>query len=957
MSSVRPLSSELWKQKCSHQFSTRLDTVRSLLVVHHPWVPSRAGGFGEWTAQVTPPTGWRPGDRLFLSFYQSDNYVGTQSQDAWTGTQAFNGHRFKQVLVNGQLVWEQDVADAAMVDPMDQPEDTQRSGYPEPYRVVEITPHATHKMTVTLRGLDKVASTTKLPDDVYKRFSWSSLDPRKAIQNFHTTLYFGDVHLTLDDRVVRPKDQALRVRPRGRTRPRALPAAGIPFILVSSDRLPVSGYPVRSGVPMPQGVIRPGTPVALHDPRGQTVPFAATELSHWPDGSVRWLLCEFVANHNGRYRLLPGGDPTAPQQPVFVATNDAQTTVTNGVLTLRVGQATGSGIFDGLSLTSGFALGEMDLSVKLNRVGWRDHFTAQRQRVLIERSNPVCAIIRVEGDLVDEKGQRFGPWRARLHIWAGVPYLLADWRLVNETDQAIAMLLDWSAHIRLPDVDNAVVDFGPFTPGFDRDDIGIKAVGHRSDIQTARNMMLYNNSELSCRQERVGQARLYRNTSWVATTEQATGHVHLQHPEGSVVGAMQWFAEEYPKGIVVRPDRLILATLPESPDALGWAHDRPFVHIGRGEAKRQTFALWLQDKPSTRREAERFNHCVQDAPRLLNQEWFIASGALDAGPPRDTPGLSAWAEAIAPVIERTGIGAPRLGHREYWDTAWGNDYRGRTHQALLQHIETGDRRWYRYFDAACTHNRDVDGIHFCPEHPDWVGFSHLYSEDHTSSGPMVGIGLNCDGLLDHYLMTGDPDSREAVEGRAIRLLDANPWERSARNIGWPLSQAIRWYDQTGDRRFLDKARDLVAAARAYIEPRRGVFFEIHGSYNYVGTVPFMTGYLAFGLVRYHQSTGDAGALRLLNLLAVGLFSESRTAYGRFQLSPFPEINYATDRSRGYNAMIGGLAGYLFHVTGDDLYKAWASECYDTIVERSDDAQVTMDMLPLAGWMLFAVTRG
>ena len=119
----------------------------------------------------------------------------------------------------------------------------------------------------------------------------------------------------------------------------------------------------------------------------------------------------------------------------------------------------------------------------------------------------------------------------------------------------------------------------------------------------------------------------------------------------------------------------------------------------------------------------------------------------------------------------------------------------------------------------------------------------------------------------------------------------------------------------------------------------------------------MTGYLAFGLVRYHQSTGDAGALRLLNLLAVGLFSESRTAYGRFQLSPFPEINYATDRSRGYNAMIGGLAGYLFHATGDDLYKAWASECYDTIVERSDDAQVTMDMLPLAGWMLRAVTRG
>lgn len=956
MSSAQSLPPDLWKEKRSHRFSTRIDPVRSLLVVHHPSVPSRAGGFGEWTAQITPPADWRPGDRLFLSFYQSDNYVGTQSQDAWTGTQAFIGHRFKQALVNGHVVWEQDVADEAMVDPKDQPADTQKSGYPEPYRVVEVTAYAANKMAVTFRAVDKVASTMKLPGDVYKRFAWSSQNPEEAARNFQTSLYFGDIYLTLNDRIVRPKEQALRVRSRGRTGLRSLPKAGIPFTLATSDRLPGSGYPVRSGVPMPQGALQPGTPCALHDPKGQAVPFIATELSHWPDGSVRWLLCEFVAKRNGIYRLLPGVAPTEPTQPVLVVTNDVQTTVTNGVLTLNVGQATGSGVFDGLSLTSGFALGEMDLSVKLNRVGWRDHFKAQRQRVLIERSNPVCTIIRVEGDLLDEKGQRFGPWRARLHIWAGLPYLLADWRLVNETDQAMAMLLDWSARIRLPDVENAIVDFGPFTPGYDPDDIMLKATGHRGDIKTTRKSKLYRDSELSCRQERAEQARIYRNTAWVATTGQAAGYVHLQHAQGSVVGAMQWFAEEFPKGIVVRPDRLILATLPESEDAVAWTHDRPTARIGRGEAKRQTFALWLQEKPSKQREAERFNRCVQDAPRLFNQNWFTSSGALDAGPPRDTPTLSAWAEAMTPVIERTGIGAPRLGHREYWDTAWGNDYRGRTHQGLLQYIETGDPRWYRYFDAACTHNRDVDGIHFCPEHPDWVGFSHIYAEDHTSSGPMVGIGLNCDGLLDHYLMTGDPDSRETVEGRAVRLLEANPWERSARNVGWPLSQAIRWYDQTGDIRFLDKARDLVTAARAYIEPRRGVFVEIHGSYNYVGAVPFMTGYLGFGLVRYHQSTEDAGALRLLHLIAAGLFSESRTACGRFQYSPFPEINYPTDRSRGYNAMIGGITGYLFHVTGDALYAGWARECYDGIVEPSDDPQIPMDMLPLAGWMLRAVAQ-
>lgn len=62
-----------------------------------------------------------------------------------------------------------------------------------------------------------------------------------------------------------------------------------------------------------------------------------------------------------------------------------------------------------------------------------------------------------------------------------------------------------------------------------------------------------------------------------------------------------------------------------------------------------------------------------------------------------------------------------------------------SHLGILQYIETGDPRWFRYFDAACTHNRDVDIIHFCPEHPEWVGACHSYGEDHTTCGPMGNI--------------------------------------------------------------------------------------------------------------------------------------------------------------------------------------------------------------------------
>jgi hypothetical protein len=235
-----------------------------------------------------------------------------------------------------------------------------------------------------------------------------------------------------------------------------------------------------------------------------------------------------------------------------------------------------------------------------------------------------------------------------------------------------------------------------------------------------------------------------------------------------------------------------------------------------------------------------------------------------------------------------------------------------------------------------------------------VGTTHQYGEDHTSCGPGHNISLNCDSLLDHYLMTGDPSSLEATSRLAEQILKCSPWSRSARAVGWPLAQAVRWYEQSGDERFLRKAEAFVQAAKAYVEARRGVFAEVHGCWNYRGNVPFMVGYLAFGLIRYHQLTKDPEVLRLLVGLVEGIFAECRARWGRFIYSPFPENNLPAGCHRAWNGLIGGLAGYVACTTGDDRCRAWAQECYDAIVEKEKDLQVSMDMLQIGGWLLHAV---
>ena len=89
------------------------------------------------------------------------------------------------------------------------------------------------------------------------------------------------------------------------------------------------------------------------------------------------------------------------------------------------------------------------------------------------------------------------------------------------------------------------------------------------------------------------------------------------------------------------------------------------------------------------------------------------------------------------------------------------------------------------------------------------------------------------------------------------------------------------------RGYLAVCQELARSALAYVEPRRGVFVEIHGSHNNVGGVPFMMGYLAFGLVRYCQVTGSEEAADVLCDMADGLIAEREQSPGSFLTARCP----------------------------------------------------------------------
>ena len=76
------------------------------------------------------------------------------------------------------------------------------------------------------------------------------------------------------------------------------PASVMPLILeVASPGATVQ--PVRVGLPLVRGRLRNPLDLTLRDDRGRSVPCQAQALARWSDGSIRWLLLDFLAETHG----------------------------------------------------------------------------------------------------------------------------------------------------------------------------------------------------------------------------------------------------------------------------------------------------------------------------------------------------------------------------------------------------------------------------------------------------------------------------------------------------------------------------------------------------------------------------------------------------------------------------------------------------------------------------------
>ena len=119
--------------------------IRNMLNLFHPFTIPATGNAAGASREVTIPERWHP--PFALRFYCADDYFADaeRHKPGDTGTESFFEHRHKQVLIDGEVVWERDVID----------ENTMGS---ETIFTVDLTPHVTpgEPFSLTFRVVDTV---------------------------------------------------------------------------------------------------------------------------------------------------------------------------------------------------------------------------------------------------------------------------------------------------------------------------------------------------------------------------------------------------------------------------------------------------------------------------------------------------------------------------------------------------------------------------------------------------------------------------------------------------------------------------------------------------------------------------------------------------------------------------------------------------------------------------------
>ncbi len=667
----------------------------------------------------------------------------------------------------------------------------------------------------------------------------------------------------------------------------------------------VPKWPVTSGVPLPEGLVKKTDPLTLVDTEDRPVPLQWEPLAQWPDGTVKWALLDFLAGapraRTVRFRLRPGR-PAEPAERVRVSRAKRKVTINTGPLRLvlnpeefrlfeRVDVRGGNGRYAPVVSASNSCPG------LLLRDARGTAYTSHRKpvRVRVERSGPLRATVAVEGEHLSRSGRRCFSFVVRLHAYAGCDFVLLEHRFLNDNEtgnftkiREVALVLE--AADRLGDAR-----------------IGGAAGVHQGKSGDIRLFQVdHTHYELSGASER-GGAR-------------APGSLSASTEAGTVTAVIRDFWQQWPKSLEIQGKQIRLGLCPtlEPKQYDGLEPLEKWYYLFRGASYMiktgvaKSHEVWLRFSPD-RPDEQAFCAAAQTPlVAAADPEWAIATGAWGDLVPAGDPRSRRYNKAAEKVFQLLLQDDEEVGHYGLLNWGdwfgervynWGNNEYDTGHALFLQFARTGDARYFHAGRRFARHMADVDILHAINEDylnngeiragyglPVNVGAVYLHAVGHVAGyfplkwaakrfpkayyyGDIHNLGhLWNEGMLENYYLSGDPWAKEAALQVADCLVQYSQvpemtwWfgrdPHCGRVAGWPLLALCSAYQATGRAKYLRAARHIVEHALADQDKHCGGWiYSLYPGHcfchlGHVGMATFITCVLLNGLIAYHQITGD-----------------------------------------------------------------------------------------------------
>jgi len=942
--SLEVTNSRPWAFTRQGDYEGRADR-RALFIITHPWAPAADGDFGMIEREATIPPDWKPPYRL--RFYCADDYVNDDwrpKPDDWLGGEGFTGHRFKQVLINGDVVWESDVADAEgpQVQTRFEVDLTGRCRPGVPFRLA-------------FRVLDKVGTATKLPQD-FHHIGATEVGAEKPGDpaRFMTHVYWGDA-LLVRGRVSEQALAAFERRPSDETVERVhaqrwpLPPPGTAkraaarLALEMADAIPAPGFPVTCGVPLPASRVKRVDEITLRDPAGRFVPIQAAPLNRWPDGSLRWVLLDFIASGPAKpepWRLdsnAPRQEPPAPPEPVRVRRSGEKVRISTGAITIAMGGERAR-LIDSVTLAASRdkVAGPLTGELMVQRGSGDEPYIPEVEKLEITARGPVRATVEATGRLVSRRNaaDSIGRFVFRLNAYAGQPFVRVFFRIFNDTPSALRI---------------------------ERFGLALEADGNR-EVWCGECGAIGPGQDVAITQPAADRFMVEQGGHTAASGQRSQGWIAAVGDHGVTVATVRHFWQLFPKALHANGGRISADLLlsgaeftlsaaegltPRDAASGEAAPTAGCYEPVAGEAKRHELLLAFLPAQATQADATALVKSFSRPPRLFSSEWFCASGGLGYAAPHSATQFAELHELQQKTYGEVGPtvlnGTP--GIRSFPDSLgytgkpdqWRNNYYDIMQGTLSEYLMSGDPRWFDRGEDQCLRCVDVDTCHGRPDHPDWLGVLYAPGVNHTTS--WWSAMLRAEGMDTYYRLTGDPDARQAFVGVADFIVrqGAGIGSVSVRDHAGALIALVRACDETGDRKYLAAARRLAHDAMSRIDPRRGCYAEVHGNHNYRGNVPWMCAQLMEPMYLYYRQSGDVDAAKAVVGLAESIMEDNTSTAGPgdyFGYSHNPHY-LRNPKHSDYNVLIAPAVGYAWELTGDPAFAQSMNDAYQrTVADKS-----------------------